>query len=90
MGDCLTGAYEDIDVDYIRRKAETFQTNTDEDHLTLFQSQEDEPPYVVDGNHYATAKMLFLLQGGQYAPQPVYLARKMSDEDVENVKSSTS
>lgn len=80
--DALSGTYEDVDVDCIRRKAATFPVESEE-HLVLFQPDPTEPPYVVDGNHYATAKALSLLDGGRYVPQPVYLGVKRDCQPVD-------
>ncbi|MFB6140072.1 MAG: hypothetical protein ABEJ26_06530 [Halosimplex sp.] len=72
--DGLTGVYEGIDVDYIHRRARAFDDGHEPERLTLFRSPEAETPAVADGNHYATAKTLHLLDGGSYVPQPAYLA----------------
>lgn len=70
----LRGWFEDVDVDYVRRRAAGFGSETDEEseRLTVFRPP-GATPYVADGNHYATAKALYLLDGGAFAEQPVYL-----------------
>jgi hypothetical protein len=70
----LTGVRDGIDIDFIRRRATELGDDAEAECLTLFLAPEAETPSVADGNHYATAKMLSLLDGAPYVPQPAYLA----------------
>ncbi len=72
--DGLAGVREGIDIDYIRRRAAALGDDAEAERLTLFRSPDAAVPSVVDGNHYATARALSLLDGGRYDSQPVYLA----------------
>ncbi|WP_135366422.1 hypothetical protein [Halosimplex halophilum] len=73
--DGLTGVCEGIDVEYIRRRARGFgEGEPATEQLTLFRRPDAETPSVADGNHYATAKALHMLDGGTYVSQSAYLA----------------
>lgn len=69
----LPDTFEDIDVAYIERLADRFETTTHDERLTLFQPDPDEASIVVDGNHYSTAKAIHHIRSGAYDPQPVYV-----------------
>ncbi|MFC7238620.1 hypothetical protein ACFQS4_10370 [Saliphagus sp. GCM10025317] len=69
----LPDTFEDIDVAHIKRLADSFETTTHEERLTLFQPDPGEASIVVDGNHYSTAKAIHQIRSGAYDPQPVYL-----------------
>lgn len=44
--------------------------------LVLFKESQGSPPWIADGNHRAVAKMLCLMEGGEYRGQEAYLGRK--------------
>lgn len=65
----ISGTYEDIDVDHVRRLATGVPT---EERVVCFQRGHGTPT-VADGNHYATARALRLLRDEEYVPQQAYL-----------------
>lgn len=81
----LPDTFEDIDIAYIKRLAEGFETATPGGRVTLFQPDSDEASIVVDGNHYSTAKAIYSIRTGRYDPLPVYLGVRqnctISDKD---------
>jgi hypothetical protein len=67
----LDGMYEDIDVTRIRDIAAGLPAGTR--RLVLFKRDHGEQPSVADGNHFATAHAIRLLQTGEYSDQQVFL-----------------
>ncbi|WP_423745981.1 hypothetical protein V5735_08545 (plasmid) [Haladaptatus sp. SPP-AMP-3] len=71
LADELTGTYDDVDVTRVRQIAAALPAPSR--RLVLFKRDHGERPTIADGNHYATARAIRLLQTGEYTPQWAYL-----------------
>lgn len=71
----VQGFFEDVSVDQIRHLATQPWEAEAARSLVVVDAPDHPGPFVVDGNHHATARALHLLTTGEYVPQRALVGR---------------